>query len=315
MCDAELQDMLSSSEMPTQPDPGDVQAVREKMMTIAATSCRGVHRARNVLLTTLVVIGVSGIGLAATERGRKLIRSVFMPVEEAKVVEWVSPDGDTWTHLETGREQPLTPEEKQEVSDQFAENYAGKQAGEGQLVGLLEGPGWAGISHTVYSIEYTRSDGTTNLVGSGRPTGAQAENMRLDEIMELRDSGAGEIIDYQPSPLGMGKYMIRFTLSDGETVDLQTYFPPSTRHEREAIFAEMRSLKADLRFSAQRPFRNPANPLAGVWGILQYQLADGRTVGAVEQIPPAMISEDGTQVIVPGQDEPVTIEAGPPQSE
>jgi hypothetical protein len=72
--------------------------------------------------------------------------------------------------------------------------------------------------------------------------------------------------------------------------------------------AEMRGLKTALRFTVRDAYFDKANPEAGVWGTLQYQLADGRTVGAKEQLPPEIISEDGTQVVMPDMEAPITIE-------
>ncbi len=222
---------------------------------------------------------------------------------------WRAPKGEVWTQVQTGREGPISPEEQEAVAEKFAEQYDSKQAGDGRLVGLIESPGFAGISHTIYLIEYTLSTGEKDIVGSGAPTGPQAENMRLDEIMQLRDAGEGEILRHDPLPIGMGKYTLRLTLSDGVIVELETYFPPSTRAEREAIFAEMRTLKAAHRFKVLSAMFDPANALAGVWGLLQYELADGRVVGATEQIPAELVSEDGTQVVMPDVVAPIPIES------
>jgi hypothetical protein len=56
-------------------------------------------------------------------------------------------------------------------------------AGEGRLIGVIENSGFMGTSLTVYQIEYTQSNGAKSVVGSGRPVGLQAENLRNDEIM------------------------------------------------------------------------------------------------------------------------------------
>lgn len=306
--DSELRDLLDATEMDARPDPAQVQAVRDRMMNIASRTGRRSRGRRNALVAALVVLGVSGIGLAATETGRNFIRWILTPVEEIQSTEWEAPNGDVWSHTTTGRSEPYSSQEQEEVARKFAENYESKQAGEGRLVGLIESPGWFGVSQIVYLIEYMQSDGETTSVGSGRPTGKQAENMRIDEIMRLRDTGAGKIIEEHPFPIGMGKYTIRLTLSDGKTVDLETFYPPGTREEREQIFAEMRKLKAALRFTVLHACFDEANPKAGVWGTLQYQLADGRTVGATEQIPPEVISEDGTQVVMPDLEAPIVIE-------
>jgi hypothetical protein len=120
--------------------------------------------------------------------------------------------------------------------------------------------------------------------------------MRIEEIMYLRDAGAGEIITQDEFPIGLGSYTLRFTLSDGRTVDLQTNYPPAPRTDREAIFLETRALKKQLKFFVQNASRNNSNPKAAVWGILQYKLADGRTVGISERVPTEVISSDGRNV-------------------
>jgi hypothetical protein len=307
--DSELRDLLDATEMDAQPDPARVQAVRDRMMNIASRTGRRSHGRRNVLVAALVVLGVSGIGLAATETGRDFIRWIFTPVEEIQTTKWVSPDGSVWSHSRTGRSEPFSPEETEAITRTFAENYEIQEAGGGRLIGLMEGPGFDGaISHTTYSIEYTQSDGQKNQVGSGRPTGKQAENMRIDEIMRLRDAGTGEIIEERPSRIGLGRYTIRFTLSDGEMIDLETFHPPSTREQREQIFAEMHELKTQLRFTVENPHVYPGDPTGGVWGLLRYTLCDGRTVGAVERVPPEAISEDGLYVVLPDWESPIAIE-------
>src|SRR3989304_5548172 len=249
MYESELEKVLTSIEMDARPDPCRVQAGRERMMDIARRGAAHPHRSRNRLCAILVVIGVSGLAVAGTKTGRSFVQWVFTPVEQAQSTQWVAPSGELWSQTQSGRSEPFSPEEKEDVARQFAENFASKQAGEGRLGGLIENPGFMGASLTIYIIEYTQSNGAKNRVASGRPDGLQAENLRIDEIMELRDAGAGRVIEHYPFLIGMGKYTIRFTLSDGATVDLQTFFPPSTGDERERIFEEMRELKASLRFT------------------------------------------------------------------
>lgn len=307
MYESELEKVLTSIEMDARPDLHRVQAVRERMMDIARRGAAHPRRGRNWAGALLVVIGVSGLALAATKTGRSFVQWVFTPVEQGRSTQWQAPSGEVWTRSESGRSEPFSPEEKEDVARQFAENFASKQAGEGRLVGLIENPGFMGTSYTIYLIEYTQSNGAKNIVGSGRPVGLQAENLRIDEIMQLRDAGAGQVIEHYPFPIGMGKYAIRLTLSDGATVDLQSFFPPGTLDERERIFEEMRELKASLRFTVLNAFVDSANPMMGVWGILRYELADGRMVGASEQLPTEVISEDGTQVIMPDQETAVPI--------
>lgn len=314
MYDSELDNMLSSSEMKVAPDAGRVQALREQLIRRANTIGRRPRRYRSAAVAAIACVTVAGIGLGATETGRALIQWVLTPIDEAQSTQWQAPDGELWTHIETARDRPLTPDEEAKVADRFAEDFASKHAGEGRLAGLIESPGFAGISQTVYLIEYTHSDGTKQVVGSGRPAGEQARNMQLDEIMQLRDDGAGEIVAQEPFAIGMAKYTLRFALSDGASFDLQTFFPPGTREERERIFGEMRELKAALQFEVLSAFVDPGNPLMGVWGNARYHLADGRFVGATEQLPPDVISEDGLSVVMPGRPDALPIAgAQPPQ--
>ena len=308
MCDRELNELLTSTELKARVDASRVEDLRTRTLEAARRAGDRPHRGRHALAATLAVIAISGVGLAGTEAGRDFVRSVFTPVQKAQSIAWTAPKGEVWTQVHTGREQPISPGEQETVAEEFAEQYDSKQAGGGRLVGLIESPGFAGFAHTIYLIEYTQSTGEKSVVGSGAPSGQQAENMRLDEIMQLRDAGEGEIVHQRPLPIGMGKYTLRFTLSDGVIVELETYFPPTTRAERDAIFAEMRTLKAAHRFSVLNAMFDPANALAGVWGTLQYELADGRVVGATEQIPPELISEDGTQVVMPDELAPIPIE-------
>jgi hypothetical protein len=261
-------------------------------------------------VAALVGIGVAGIGLATTETGRSILHWIMTPIQEQQATEWEAPDGTLWLHSTSGRTEPYSPEEEEAAAKDFVEYHAIQQAGGGRLVGLIEAPGFVDdeTSHTIYRIVYTLTNGETHRVGSGRPTGRQAENMRIDEIMELRDAGLGEIVEEGAFPIGLGRYTIRFTLSDGETIDLQTMFPPSTREEREHIFAEMGRLKAQLHFTVLDPYVYPENPERGVWGLLRYTLADGRTVGATERVPSEAISEDGTHVVLPDLKAPVAIE-------
>lgn len=123
------------------------------------------------------------------------------------------------------------------------------------------------------------------------------------------DAGAGDVIVESPSPMGLGRYTIRFTLA-GRTVDLQTWYPPGTREEREAIFVETRRLKADLRFAVNQASVSVENPEEGVVGTLRYTLADGRTVSIVEQIPADAVTPDGTFVVVPDAGETLSVELG-----
>jgi hypothetical protein len=268
-----------------------------------------------VLRTTGIVaaalLAVTAIGVGATETGRDFLRHLFVPVEVVhSSAQWQAPDGSVWGESTTGRETPYSPEEQEAVVRQFSEIYELQEAGEGRLVALLEGPGYTDdmLMHTVYCVEYTLHDGQTRQIGMGEPAGRQAENLRIAEIKQLRDAGAGEVVEHRDGPFGLGHYTIRFTLSDGATVDVKAYYPPSTLAEREAIFRELRELRSRLCFEVISANGDASAPPGQVWGRLRYMLADGRTVGTIERIPPEVVSEDGRFVIMPGAEETVEVQ-------
>jgi hypothetical protein len=315
--DDEMKRLLGSPAMNVEPDPVRMQAARERMMHIAS-SPRHTNSVRRTALTIgVLLIGVSAIGVAATQTGRDFIRWVFTPVKPNYMVTHVattqtSGSTNTWFGTRSDRpkmsgamadyqtsawstsrsDRPFTDKEMADMKVQYAEMDRIKEAGGGRLAGFIEGPG-----HITFMVEYTLSDGTTVTVGQGIPAPKQKANMRVEEIMALRDAGAGVIISERPSAIGLGQYTIRFTLSDGQTVDLTTYFPPGTRQERERIFAETRELKQQLRFAVDDP-RGP-NSSGDIWGLLHYTLADGRTVGITEKVPKEALTPDGKQVAVP----------------
>ncbi|MHC4717674.1 MAG: hypothetical protein ACYS5V_11940 [Planctomycetota bacterium] len=299
--DTELREALRSAEMDVSPDPAKVGAVQERMAGLAHRRIAHLRHVRKAWIVGLLLCGVCGAALGATETGRSLIRWVLTPVLSRHEVTVTTPDGTTWTR--GGSTRPYGPQQRKAAADQFNEIAALKQTGQGELIGLLELP-----DTTVYSIRYTLKNGSSTIVATGMPTDVQALMMGLDEIQRLRDAGAGNVIVESPSPYGLGAYTIRFALAD-RTVDLETWYPPGPRAEREAIFAETRALKADLLFSVEEASSSPENPEQGVIGTLRYTLADGRTVGIVEQVPDELISPDGAHVIGPGADK--TVEIGP----
>lgn len=200
---------------------------------------------------------------------------------------------------------PGSQEDKEPVVNRSREVYAIKQAGGGQLVGLLEVPGVLGeLSSTIFQVKYTLKSGETMTIGDGALSDTQSTNMRFDEIRRLRDAGAGEVISQAESSQGLGRFTIRFAFSDGETVDLQTVYPPSTRRERDAIFAEIRALKSQRRFSVTEA---EVAPGSGVWGRLVYSLSDGRTVVHDQPVPTDLISSDGRRIAIPGTEEFIDI--------
>jgi hypothetical protein len=212
---------------------------------------------------------------------------------------WPGPEGSLY--VTTGGSASESPDEPQQAADEFRRIAEIRQAGGGRLVGLLEQPGRDGEPVAVnYQVAYALADGQTTRVSQGELSPAQRIAMRIDEIMELRDAGAGTVVDQHESPLGMGGYTIRFTLHDGQTVDLRTVYPPGTREQRAAIFAETRTLREKRRFTVQRP---QVLPGTGVWGLLRYALADGRTVVLYEPVPTDLITDDGRHVVTPGTGE------------
>lgn len=312
MCheDTDMRAVLESAEMDSHIDAARIDAVQDRMMTIARARPGRTRRYRRVWLTALALCGLCGIGLAATEAGRQFVYRLVIRVETHHAVEWEAPDGGTW--MRSRDTQAFSPDEEKQTAEEFTEIYHIKQAGGGRLVGLMEAPDYGGAgSEPGYRIAYTLSNGEVDTVGGGELTEKQAANMRIEEIRRLRDSGAGEVISRKDWPIGLGHYTIRFTLSDGQTVDLTAWYPPGTRQEREAIFAETRELKAQLRFTVDEAYGIEEYPEQGTWGLLRYTLSDGRTVGIIERIPDEVVSPDGTQVEVPDTAGSVTAPVSP----
>ncbi len=304
--DSDLRNMLEPARMTGGPASDKLDAVRQRMLEITGSPAGHRVRTRGAWVAVCAVVALTTVGLAGTQAGRDWIRSLFTPVEDSHVTTWEAPDGTVWS--QSRYSEAYRPEEEEAVAREFGEIFEIQQAGGGRLLGLLEVPGMFGEPiHTIYNVEYTLSNGQQTSVG-GSLSPKQRENMCVDEIMGLRDAGAGDIVAQCEFPIGLGSYTLRFTLSDGETVDLQTYYPPSTRAERETIFGETRALKARLEFTVLNASLLVENPDYGVWGVLQYTLADGRTVGITEGIPNEVISPDGTLVVVPETGERVIIE-------
>jgi hypothetical protein len=249
----ELRRMLEAAALPGEPSPGRAEAV---------------HR-----------------------RVRELLK-----IEPHYVVRVSPGDGSVWSQGRSGV--PFTVEEADAAKLQLEEVAAIKQSGGGRLTALLEGPGLPHLRgsermHITYVIEYTLARGTKTSVGDGAPSPAQRANMRLDEILRLRDDGAGELLSKRESSIGLGRFTLRFTLSDGQTIDVDTNYPPGTRTEREAIFDEIAELRQARQFTVLMASRLPEGE---VYGELRYTLADGRTVGIVSEVPPDVISADGNYI-------------------
>ena len=308
--DKELERVLESAALSSDMSPSRVQGVHEQVMKIAATSRRRGGAFRKIGVAAVLVAGVTAVGVAATESGREWLRSLFTPIQPAYLVSGSHHAGESWSVTRSGPGAgPFSDAEAEGIKATMEEVAALKRAGEGRLIGLLEGPGipgapGAGKMLTVYQIEYTLRSGEKTTVGE-QPGDAQIARMRLDEIMKLRDAGEGEIVSQTEFPMGLGKYVIRFTLVDGETVDVQTIFPPAPRAEREAMFAEIRQLKEARQFSVFNADRTPDGMVSG---LLRYTLADGRVVGVAETIPADVISPDGDYAVSPVSNEATEIQ-------
>lgn len=304
MCseDPEIRDILESAGVTADPDPAHMLSVRERMTTVGCRYAARRRTRRTLAAAGVLLVGTAAAGLAGTEAGRNLYRFILTPVTPSYKIHGgavSNPDGSvtTWVMSRSGPgAQPFSPEEAEAKKAKMSELDALREEGAGRLVGLYEGPGiepGEPVS-TNYSVEYTLRNGQTTTVGQGLQ-GKQAANLRIDEIMKLRDAGEGQLICQRRFPMGLGLYKIRFTLSDGSTVDLKANYPPGPRQEREAIFAETRQLKDERRFTVLNP---SAGAKGQLWGTLRYKLVDGRTVGIIEQVPPDMVTPDGKHVMV-----------------
>ena len=290
----EIKTLLESAKMNVSPNNHRADAVREHTLDLAGQQAGRRHRRIGILVAASVVLCVSGIGIAATDTGRQFVRWIFLPISSPPTVEWENEEGDKLVYSRNSG-QEFTEGEQQAALDELQELDALKKAGAGRLVGIFESP-----DVTTHLVEFSLSDGSRTMMGQERPAGVQAERMRIDEIEQLLAEGAGKIIQHREAAAGMGLYTIRFTLSDGKTVDIMTNYPPGPRSERDAIFAETRQLRANLDFEVI----NPASNNGSVWATLQYTLADGRKVCIAEAVPSEIISDDGTQIILPRTDWP-----------
>jgi hypothetical protein len=306
--DAKLKALIESGGMEIEPDPVRMEAVRERMLRISRTPAARIVRPRTIAAMFLALVTICIVGVAATETGRKIIRWIYTPLGQATVRTFsIAPDANAvWGVARVATDGVsaggISDQEAEEMKRRFTEAHQIAQAGGGRLTGLLEVPG-----HTTYVIEYRLSDGTYESVGSSRPTGLQAANMRIDEIEQLRDAGHGQLLLTEDFPIGLGRFKIRFTLSNGEVVDLVTNYPPGTRQEREAIFAETRSLKQARQFSVLDASRDPRGR---TFGILRYRLADGRVVGVSEDVPQEVVSSNGKMTVVAETEHTAGIHSG-----
>lgn len=298
----ELGRMLESTTLSADVSPARVHDVRQRTMQIAAAGGGRRGGLRLGGIAAAVLVGMTAVGVAGTETGREWMRSLFTRIEPAHKISGEREDGSLWSVTRSGPEAgPFSAEEAERTKTTMDEVAALMKAGEGRLVEIMEGQGIPGVPgaeviHITCIIEYTLSNGEKTIMGQ-QPTPAQVAKMRLDEIMKLWDAGEGEIVSKAEFPLGLGRYVIRFTLGDGQTVVVRTLFPPGPRAEREAIFAEAKMLKQARRFTLDEPVTR--TPDGRVTGTLRYNLADGRVVGVVEEVPADVISPDGKYVVTP----------------
>jgi len=307
--DEQLTQLLDQAVMDIAPNPDQMQSVRDRMIQIAHRPASVNRRYRIGMIILFFSIVFTAAGLATTRAGWDFIVNLFTPIHTSQVVTWQAPDGhSTFVRgaVSLGRDAslalPVPPAKQQEIKTEFKEIYEIALNGGGRLIGLFETP-----EFTVYQVEYTLTNSKTSRVGGNTLTEKQAQNMRITEIMKLRDAGAGTIIIQKEFPIGLGLYTLRFTLSDGQTIDLQTYYPPAPRKDRDAIFTETRALKKQLKFFILDADRIGTTAKDPVYGTIRYKLSDGRSVGIKEQIPVQLISPDGQYVINPENQEKTTI--------
>lgn len=306
----ELGRMLESAEMAEDARPADVQSAHDRFMKTVSSGRRRVALPRSTA-AAVIVLGLTAAGLAGTQAGRDWIRSLFTPIQPTHAVFGEHGDDTTWVVQRLGPDAgPFSDQEVEDVNAEMKEIAALKQAGDGRLVGLMEIPaiyGQPGAEElgVAYEIEYTLKSGKKNVVGDNCPSPAQRTRMRLAEIMRQRDAGKGEVISATDFPMGLGKYVIRYTLDDGRTVDLEDFYPPAPHADREAIFEEVSRLREARQFVVLSANREAEGPVSGV---LQYTLSDGRVVGVVETIPADVISEDGENVVNPMVVNPMVVE-------
>ncbi len=292
--DDELQSILEPARMSTETNVDHMQAVRQRMLHQARASLAHPHRAAvHWTVALLAVVAVSAGGLAATQTGRDLIGWVFTPVRGAPVNDGKPSDSKEELNA-SGTEQV------EEIQDWQAEIDAIRKAGGGHLRGLTELPNILDFTMEyiiLYWIDYELSDGSLRTIQDD-PSERQAKNMRLAEILELRNAGAGQLVTHNPEPIGMGRYIIRFELSDGSTVNVETKYPPGTLAERKAIFAEAQELHNRREFVVLgRPYYSAE--CDSVIGKLRFTLADGRTVCLGGVVPPDRLTPDRQYAMSP----------------
>jgi hypothetical protein len=302
--DSDIRAALRSAEINIAPNGARMASARERMFQTPGGTSRTTMR-RVGQIAAVLIIGCCGIVFAGTETGRALIRRLI-PIAKTDSVRWQAPNG-TVHSLSRVSGEAFSEAERTVIVDHMKEREALRQAGEGTLMGLIErrAENGCGVA-TLYDVAYAYSDNTMSNVCQDTLSDAQAERMRIAEILWLRDEGAGQIVSHREYPLGLGRYSIAYELSDGQTVTLTTYFPPAPRKEREAIMAETLRLRNEGLFHVANP-RAVAGDEVLIYAKIRYELADGRIVWLTEQVPPQYISEDGQYVVLPNSEENIPI--------
>jgi len=142
--DTEMKSLLGSAAMNVEPDPVRMQATRERMLQIVSSPPVARSARRTVLTVGLLLVGVSAVGVAATQSGRNLIRWIFTPIETPHVVTGrmpsESPNEDGMWSVTSNRLEPFTAEETEDIRARMTEIGQIRLAGGGRLAGLFEGP-------------------------------------------------------------------------------------------------------------------------------------------------------------------------------
>lgn len=308
-CDDDLLKNLEVAEMKTQQSEDRVRAIRDEMMSRAQAPRSPRRPARTIGVAVLLMCVTCGAVLAGTAKGRSLISQMLLPARESKSFTMESPDGVDVTF--TALNELPAGEEGERISEIVSDMEQIKKAGGGHLVGLLESFNEDGSIRRTLQVEYFPSFGVGGPMGETVESLSQKQrdNMRIGELLKLHDAGEGELVKTRPFQRGGGSfYYIRYTFADGGHQVVQTWLPPGSRADREAIFAETRALKKMQLFSVSNPYLSPSEE-PGREGemVLEadftYKLSSGEEVTIFEKVPAELISADGKHVLMPGAEE------------
>jgi catechol 2,3-dioxygenase-like lactoylglutathione lyase family enzyme len=308
MCesDPEIRNLVESAGLSGNPDSRRMAAVRQRLAQTPLAP-RRTHRLRTAGIAGLIVVAGAGAVIGGTQTGRDFVRHLFFPVSTSYQVTVPTQDGV----MSYGRDNvPFTPEEQQEARSSLLDVKQQMETGGGELIGITEhrDPAGPGLSYT-YLVRYDFGNGNQSTIGQGKLPTRPEELQRAQEIIAQYEAGLGEVVSHTKHGMGMGTYTLRFVLSDGQTTEVETQFPPGPRADREAVFAETAAYLQSGRFTV-----NNASLESGdqVWGLVTFRLADGRTVGLVEHIPAKFISPDGKHVVLPDADDSLEIDGATP---